>query len=187
MDRLTEYYKLFGALPQMADEVGAENAAKRLAGQVAGMADSSALEERVGAIRKKHDLAQQDARTAFWILQAYYWDNFVRRRPIFGRIARFLASIMGLKYPKPVHVTEDEVIVESPWGVDCPIVRGFDGDLEKARPLCQACFRHEVIIEPDQIALLHIASPTLRLELREFRESPGQNCTYALVSGPPQA
>lgn len=187
MDRLMEYYKLFGALPQVAEEVGAESAAQRLAEQVADMADSSVLEERVRAIRKKHGLAQQDARTAFWILQVYYWDNFVRRRPLFGRIARFLASIMNLKYPKPVQVAPDEVVIESPWGAGCPIVRGFDGDLEKARPLCEACFQYKVIIEPDQIALLQVASPTLRLELREFRESPGQNCTYALVSEPPQA
>ncbi len=182
MENLKEYYKAFAALPQVAEEVGAEEAAGQLAERVAGMVDDDVLEERVRAIRQKHGLMQEDARTAFWILQVYYWDNFVRRRPIFGRIARTLASIMRLKYPKPVVETPDEVIVESPWGVDCPIVRGFGGDLEKARPLCEACFRHKVVIEPDQLALMQKASPTLRLELREFRESPEQNCTYALVS-----
>ena len=182
METLEAYYRSFADLPQMAQEIGAEEAAKRLAEQVAETIGEVAFAERVRAIRKKHDLVQEDALTAFWILQVYYWDNFVRRRPIFGRAARFLASLMKLKYPKPVEEAPDEVIVESPWGVDCPIVRGFDGNLEKARPLCDACLRHNVIIEPDQFALLKTAAPTLRLELRSFRESPEQNCTYALVS-----
>lgn len=185
MEALEAYYRSFAGLPQMAQEIGAERAAERLAEQVAETIGEFALTERVRAIRKKHNLLQEDALTAFWILQVYYWDNFVRRRPVFGRAARFLASLMGLKYPKPVEEAPDEVVVESPWGVECPIVRGFDGNLEKARPLCEACLRHNVIIEPDQFALLKTASPTLRLELCSFRESPDQNCTYALVSSQP--
>ena len=127
-------------------------------------------------------MINEDARTAFWILQEYYWNNYTRRKPIAGRVARFLAALMRYKYPRPVLETPDEVIIHSPWGAACPIVRGFAGDLEKCRPVCEACFRHDVIMEPDQIALLKTAAPTLRLELRKFRESPEQNCEYALIT-----
>jgi len=182
MENLRNYYRSFAALPGLAEEIGAEEAAKRLAAQSQSLADTGALSRRVQAIRKKHNLTLEDARTAYWILQVYYWENYAQRRPIVGRIARFLAAMMRLKYPKPVLQTPNEVIVESPWGTACPIVSGFAGDLDKCRPLCEACFGHDVIIEPDQLALLRIASPTLRLELRKFRETADKNCEYSLVS-----
>jgi len=182
MENLREYYRQFANLPNLAGEVGAEEAAKRLAEQTQGMADADVLARRVQAIREKHNLTQEDARTAYWILQVYYWENYARRRPIVGRFARFLAALMRLKYPKPVLQTPSEVIIESPWGAACPIVQGFAGDLEKCRPLCEACFCRGVIMEPDQFALLKVASPALRLELHKFREAPDKNCEYALVS-----
>jgi hypothetical protein len=183
MENLREYFRSFGSLHELAGQVGAEEAAKRLAEQSQALADHATLAAQVQAIRKKHKLTGEDARTAFWILQEYYWNNYRRRRPIMGRIGYFVAAMLRYKYPKPLLETTDELIVSSPWGVACPIVRGFAGDLEKCRPLCEACIRHNVIIEPDQIALLKIAAPTLRLELRKFREEPEQGCEYTLITG----
>jgi hypothetical protein len=183
MESVRDYFRSFAALPKLAGQIGDEEAAKRLAEQARGLADPGALAAQVQAIRKKHRLTGEDARSAFWILQEYHWNNYARRSPVMGRAARFFAALMRYKYPKPVLETPDEVIVQSPWGVACPIVRGFDGDLEKCRLVCEACFRHDVIMEPDQIALLKVASPTLRLELRKFREDPEQSCEYALVTG----
>ena len=182
MEGLREYFRSFGNLAELAGHAGADEAAKRLAEQSLGLADPDRLAAQVEAIRKKHKLTGEDARTAFWILQEYYWNNYTRRRPLAGRAARFVAAVLRYKYPKPVIETEHEVIVMSPWGAACPIVRGFAGDLEKCRPLCEACFRRDVIFEPDQIALLKIAAPTLRLELRKFREEPEQNCEYTLIT-----
>jgi hypothetical protein len=182
MEALREYFRSFGNLPEAAGQLGAEEAANRLAEQSQSLVDNHALTAQVQAIRRKHHLAGEDARAAFWILQEYYWNNYARRKPIAGRVARFLAALMRYKYPRPVLETPDQVIIHSPWGAACPIVRGFAGDLEKCRPVCEACFRHDVILEPDQIALLKIAAPTLRLELKKFRESPEQNCEYALIT-----
>ena len=182
MEALRKYLRSFSNLPDVVAQVGADEAARRLAEQSQDLVNANALTAQVQAIRKKHHLTGEDARTAFWILQEYYWNNYARRKPIAGRFARFLAALMRYKYPRPVLETPDEVIVHSPWGVACPIVRGFAGDLEKCRPVCEACFRHDVIMEPDQIALLKAAAPTLRMELKKFRENPEQNCEYALIT-----
>jgi hypothetical protein len=177
-----EYYSLFSELPRLASEVGVEAAAQQLAAATRDKVDDEALVAWVEKVRKKRRIWREDARGAFRILQIYYWDNFIRRRPVFGRIARFLAAQANLKYPKPTLETDDEVYIESPWGVDCPIVRGFEGDLEKCRPLCDACFAEKVIMEPDQVMLLEIASPALEVRLSKFRAKPDENCEYVLVS-----
>lgn len=182
MQDLRDYFRAFAALPDAARQLGAEQAAARLAEQAQPLAKPDAAAAFVAKTRTRYHLTRHDAQTAFWILQEYYWTHYIRRRPIAGRIARFIAALMRYKYPKAILETPGEVIVESPWGVTCPIVRGFGGDLAQCRPLCEACFRHEVIIEPDQVALLKSAAPTLRLVLHKFRESPDKNCEYALVS-----
>ncbi len=182
MENLRDYFRAFAALPEAARQVGAEAAAANLAEQARPLADPAAAAAFVERARTRYHLTRQDAQTAFWILQEYYWTHYIRRRPIAGRIARFVAAFLRYKYPKVILETRDEVIVESPWGVACPLVRGFDGDLAQCRSLCEACFRHAVIIEPDQIALLKAAAPSLRLVLHKFRESPDKNCEYALVS-----
>lgn len=182
MQDLRDYFRAFAALPDAARELGPDQAAARLAQEAQPLAKPNAATPFVATARKRFRLTRQDAQTAFWILQEYYWTNYIRRRPIMGRIARFIAAMLRYKYPKAILETRDEVIVESPWGVNCPIVRGFGGDLAQCYPLCEACFRHEIIIEPDQIALLKAAAPTLRLTLHKFRESPDKNCEYALVS-----
>jgi hypothetical protein len=177
-----EYYSLFKDLPRLASEVGVKEAAKQLAAATRNQVDREAIVAWVEKVRRKRRIWREDARGAFRILQTFYWDNFIRKRPIFGRIARFLAAQANLKYPKPTLETDDEVYIESPWGINCPIVRGFDGDLERCRPLCDACFAEKVIIEPDQWMLLEIAAPTLEIQLSKFREKPDQNCEYVLVS-----
>lgn len=182
MQDLKDYFREFAALPDAARRLSVEQAAARLAEQAQPLAKPDAAAAFVATTRKRFRLTRQDAQTAFWILQEYYWSNYIRRRPLAGRLARFIAAMLRYKYPKAILETPDEVIVESPWGVNCPIVRGFGGDMEQCRPVCEACFRHEVIIEPDQIALLKAAAPTLRLTLHKFRESPDKNCEYALVS-----
>lgn len=182
MEIVQEYYRLFRELPALSEEIGPDEAAKRLAERTRDRIDRQALVEQVQAIRRRHRLAAEDAQTAFWILQVYYWDTFVRQHPIRGRIMRTLASLMRLKYPKPLLQTSNKVVIESPWGVDCPIVVGFNGDLDKCRPLCEACFAHRVIIEPDQLALLEIAAPSLELILSTFRETPDRVCEYTLAT-----
>ncbi len=182
MKDLRDYFRAFAALPDAARQLGAEQAAARLAEQAKPLAKPDAAAAFVAKTRTRYRLTRQDAQTAFWILQEYYWSHYIRRRPVMGRVARFIAALMRYKYPKAILETPGEVIVESPWGINCPIVRGFGGDLAQCRPLCEACFRHDVIIEPDQVALLKAAAPTLRLVLHQFRESPDKHCEYALVS-----
>ncbi|MDH7489869.1 MAG: hypothetical protein QHH80_10215 [Anaerolineae bacterium] len=182
MQDLRDYFRAFAALPEAARQLGAEQAAARLAQDAQPLANPEAAAAFVEKTRARYHLTRQDAQTAFWILQEYHWSHYIRRRPIRGRIARFVAAFLRYKYPKAILETRDEVIVESPWGVACPLVRGFGGDLEQCRPLCEACFRHDVIIEPDQIALMKAAAPALRLVLHKYRESPDKHCEYALVS-----
>lgn len=182
MQDLRDYFRAFAALPEAARQLGAEQAAAQLAEQAQALAAPDAAAAFVQKTRARFRLTRQDAQTAFWILQEYYWNHYIRRRPIAGRMARFIAALLRYKYPKAILETPDEVIVESPWGVNCPIVRGYGGDLAQSLPLCEACFRHDIIIEPDQIALLKAAAPTLRLALHKFRDSPDKNCEYALVT-----
>ncbi len=159
------------------EEVVARTAARFRAGlnaeEVARLADE---------LKRRHRIAGRDARAAFRVLEAYYWDGAIRRQPFRGRFKRYLAALLGYRYPDPVVEESDRVVFASPWGQDCPLLAAWGQDVERCRPFCQAHLRAGILFSPLEMMLVEAVGPEVRWEIDEVRSTPEGRCYYAISS-----
>jgi hypothetical protein len=165
-----------------AEEEGLSVAVQRVVARFRDTVDAEAVAALAEELRRRYRIRGEDAQAAFRILEAYYWDLAIRRQPIRGRLKRYLASLLGYRYPNPVLLESDRVVFPPPMGADCPLLEACRQDVEKCRSFCQAHLEEGILLNPVEMMLVESAGPRVRWEIDEIRSTPDGQCHYVITS-----
>lgn len=173
-----EYEKELRLVFAQAEVVGVEEAVKSFAARLLEDYRPEEVKHHLESLRAKHQIDGDDAQSAFKAHEAH----ILSRVPFLIRMMWTLSRKVMSGWT--TESSPERVVIRTPSSTGrilCPVIRAADGDLEKARPVCEALFRHDAFMEPMSILVAKATSPRIRWELAEYRERSDYPCYYALV------
>lgn len=187
MDIELDYATWRQAVAEAAEEAkerGVEEAVRRAADQLRDQVDREAVGRLVEQLKRRYRIGGEDAQAAFLVLEAFYWEQAIRRQPLRGRLKRWLATLLGYRYPRPVLTLPERVVFAAPGGDTCPIWEACEQDPQRCRPLCEASLEAGILMHPLEMALVDAVGPTVRWEIDEIGSTTERRCYYAISSEP---
>ena len=167
---------------ERAGREGLKAAVARTAARFRARVDPAEVAQLVADLKRRYRIRGQDAQAALRVLEAYYWDQAIRRRPLRGRLKRYLAALLGYRYPRPIQEEAGRVVFPAPWGQNCPLLAACGQDLDRCRPFCRAHLEAGILFNPLEMMLVEAVGPTVRWEIDEIRSTPDGRCYYAISS-----
>jgi len=166
----------------LAEQVGQEEAVRWTAERFRTPLDRDEIALLMAGLKRRHRIRGEDAQAAFFILEAFYWEQAIRREPLRGRLKRLLAGLLRYRYPRPLLLLPERVVFAAPMGDGCPLLAACGQDLDKCRPFCQAHLQAGVLHNPLEMLLVEAAGRSVRWEIDEIRSVPTGRCYYAITS-----
>lgn len=170
-----------------AEQEGLEAAVQKTATRFRDCYDRAEVARLADELKRRYKITDRDARSAFMLIEAYYWDQAIRLQPLRGRIKRFLASLLNYHYPRTTLLLPEQVIFPAPMGENCPLLAACGQDLAKCRPFCDAHLKAGVLANPLEMLLVEAMGAQVRWEIEEYRSTPEGRCYYQLVWENPDA
>jgi hypothetical protein len=170
-----------------AELEGLEAVVQETAARFRDCYDRAEIARMADELERRYKITGQDARAAFTLIEAYYWDQAIRLQPLRGWIKRFLASLLNYHYPQTTLLLPEQVIFPAPMGDNCPLLAACGQDLAKCRPFCDAHLEAGILANPLEMLLVETMCPQVRWEIEEYRSTPEGRCYYQLVWENPDA
>ncbi|MBN1483602.1 MAG: hypothetical protein JXA37_02675 [Chloroflexia bacterium] len=176
------WYQALQEEVERAEVEGIEAAVQATAARFRDIYDREQFAATVEDLRRRYRIEGRDAQAAFSLVEAFYWDQAIRRQPLLGRLKRWLSRLLGYHYPQVLSLSPEQVVFPAPMGDHCPLLAACNQDLDKCWPFCQAHLHAGILSDPLEMLLVEAVGPSVRWEINEYRSRPDERCYYQIVS-----